>query len=464
MLTLVMLSFFVKSDEFSQRKLQVVATQYNLDYKVNITDKRLDVSGSITVSNISNKETSHIPLRLYRMLSVSNINDSNGNELVFNQQVLSNDDWAVLQTNYVEILLSTPIKPSQNYTFKIDFSGSLRGYTETGMSYVKDSVNEDFSIVRMDAFSYPLITYPNDNVNRDAKFWLYLYDYDVTFTVPVDYVVANGGELINKKEKKDKVTYRYKNKLPVWRMDFAIARYQLYSKDIYKVFSWESEANSHQLLDQIGSTIALYTKWFGPLKHKLGYTFIEVPEGYGAQADVTAVIQDASGFREFERVYHEISHQWNVKSLDKYSPRWNEGLATYLEELTADLTGKSGQLDISTNKTILRLTKLFNDNEKYRTTSFLDYGKEDLNSYSVGMIFFRLLYDLMGQNEFNKIIGGFYQKYYESGATSKTFISYLKTHTHADLNKLIDEWVYSAKFTKLFETSKNYKQILAYYR
>jgi len=459
-----MISFFVKSDGIGQKQLKVVATQYNLNYKLDIANKIMGASGSITVSNISNKDALHIPLRLYRMLSVSKINDSNGNKLAFNQQVIGNDEWPVLQTNYIEISLPTPIKPAQSYTFEIDFSGALRGYTETDMLYVKDSIDENFSIVRMDAFAYPLITYPNDSVNRDAKFWLYHYDYDVTFTVPVDYVVANGGELISKTEKKDKVIYRYKNKLPAWRMDFAIARYQVYSKDRYTVFSWESKDSSEKLLDQIVNTVTLYTKWFGPLKHKLGYTFIEVPENYGAQADITSVIQDAVGFKEFDRVYHEISHQWNVKSLDKYSPRWNEGLASFLEELTLELTSRPGQLDVSTEETILELKKVFSNNKKYQSTPFLDYGKEGLNSYSVGMIFFRILYDLMGQDEFNKVIGGFYQKYYESGATSRTFISYLIKHSHADINQLIDEWVNSAEFAKLLEASENYKQILTYYK
>ncbi|MCF2909469.1 peptidase M1 [Pseudoalteromonas sp. DL2-H2.2] len=449
---------------FSQRSLQLAANHYTLNYDINVEKRSLAASGVITVINTSNKNADHIPLRLYRLFRVSSLLDSKGNELEFTQQVLSNEDWPVLQTNYIEIKLDTPLKPNQFFEFQISFDGSLRGYSETGMNYVRDNISQAFSIIRMDALAYPLVTYPNDRVNKRAKFWLNTYEYDVTINVPEGLVVANGGELLSHSTRNKVSTYRYANKLPAWRMDFAVANYQHYSKGNYSVFSWESEQASLQLLEKIAATFDLYTNWFGPLQKDLGYTFIEVPEDYGAQADVTAVIQDAKGFKELDRVYHEISHQWNVKTLDAYSPRWNEGLATFLEELTLDKFGKSGHLRTQTEKNLLHLKKVIKENPLYTRTAFIDYGKHGLNSYITGMVFFHLLYDLVGEKKFNEMIGGFYRTYYSTGATTEQFVQYIKKYANANLEHFFEEWAYSPKYSKRLVYYKSYTQLYEFYK
>ncbi|MBQ4879022.1 peptidase M1 [Pseudoalteromonas luteoviolacea] len=451
-------------EAFSKRMLQLAAKKYQLNYDIDIKQRNLSASGKITVINTSQKSADHIPLRLYRLLQVTSVTNSEGLSIPFTQQVLSNEDWPVLQTNYVELKLDKALKPNEIFTFEIKYKGTLLGYTETGMNYVKDTISENFSIIRMDAFAYPLVTYPNDLVNRKAKFWLNRYDYDITITVPNEYVVANGGQLMSRNEHATKHTYRYTNKLPAWRMDFAIARYAYYVKGKYSIFSWESSQNSQALLEKIANTFDLYAKWFGPLEQELGYTFIEVPENYGAQADVTSVIQDAKGFKELDRVYHEISHQWNVKSLDVHSPRWNEGLATFLEALTLDKLDSPGHLSQQTAKTLNKVKDTIKHNQQYDQTAFIEYGKEGLNSYTVGMIFFHLLYDLVGENEFNHIIGSFYRTFYATGSTTEQFIQFVKRNSRKDLAHFFDEWAYSPVFAKRLNEFESYKELYQFYK
>ncbi len=469
LLTLVLLlaSGYLNAQTFKERQLRVVAKKYQLNYSLDFESKTLSASGSITIKNISTSATDHIPLRLYRMISVSAINNTDDAPLSFTQQILSNEDWPVFQSNYIEVALTKPLKPQESYTFEISFSGALRGYQETGMSYVKDSISDDFSIIRMDSFAYPLVSYPNDNINREAKFWLYNYDYDMIVTVPNSHVVANGGELVSKKENHDLISYRYKNKLPVWRMDFAVAKYQFSSSGKYTIFSWQPKKDVDRVLQAVNDTVNLYSDWFGPLSHELGYSIIQVPENYGAQADITSVIQDATGFKGVEnldKVYHELSHQWNVKSLDKFSPRWDEGQATFLEALTLDHLHLPGHLEKHTKQIFTSLKKTFAKNKTYRNTAYIDYGKKGLNAYSVGMVFFRLMFDIVGQDDFNKLIGGFYQTYYTSGATTEQFINYMLKNSKTDLALLFNQWAYSAEYAKLISQSEGYSQLLSLYQ
>lgn len=92
-------------------------------------------------------------------------------------------------------------------------------------------------------------------------------------------------------------------------------------------------------MEALLTTLDLYTQWFGPLQQYQGYAVIEIPDGWGSQADVTSIIQAAAAFKETERtqeVYHEISHLWNVEEKEALPPRWNKGLAMFLHYLTVE--------------------------------------------------------------------------------------------------------------------------------
>ncbi len=464
---LLLANLSLRAEKFADRQLSLVATNYQLDYQLDLAETSLTASGKITVKNISTEVATHIPFRLYRMLKVSQITDDEGKPLKYSQNILSDEAWPVLQTNYLEIDLLEPIKPEESRTFSLQFNGYIRGYAETGWLYVKDSITPEFSLLRTDSFAYPIIGYPNETVNSQVLIMSHRFDYDVRISVPKPLIVANGGALISKTEDKNKQTFRYKNKLPAWRMDFAIAPYQLTEKGKYRIFSWEPENKVQPVLDEIVKTVDLYSQWFGPLATELGYTFIEVPEGFGAQADVTSVIQDATAFRggeELTRIYHELSHQWNVKPLDQYSPRWNEGLATFLEDLTFDQLHQPGFLNESTESILKRLKNDFSQNDQYGQTGYLDFGKAGLNSYRVGSPFFRLIYDLIGEQKFNRVLAEYYRDYYQTGATTEQLIERFSIVSNNDLQRLFRDWAYTGEYVKIISNSKNYAELLARYK
>ena len=61
----------------------------------------------------------------------------------------------------------------------------------------------------------------------------------------------------------------------------------------------EDAEGARGVLQAAEACLALFSEWFGPLRGDAGFTFIEIPDGWGSQADVTAVIQTAAAFRDF---------------------------------------------------------------------------------------------------------------------------------------------------------------------
>ncbi|MBA7650278.1 hypothetical protein ES703_58081 [subsurface metagenome] len=280
--------------------------------------------------------------------------------------------------------------------------------------------------------------------------------------------------MVQKISKNRLVTYSYQNIKPAWRIDIAIAKYGVLEDkpNRLKIFHFHDDAeNAMVVLDAMKKTTELYTHWFGPLKDYQGFSIIEIPGGFGSQADVTCIIQTESAFKKRNRLYelyHEISHLWNVKPLDPLPSRFeSEGLAMFLQYLVQEkLEDKKGALEKGVEWACENFRRKSQNDPKCKDVPIIDYGKEMLTdlSYSKGMIFFYVLYRLAGEKNFYEIIGKFYQEYNETGATSEDFIKYTNEVSNVDLTKLFQEWIYGSKSSEYIINGVPIEEIIRNYK
>lgn len=446
-------------EQFSSRILDLKTTRYQLDVRVDYENEKIFGSCLLTVHNPADQSVSHVPLVLYRLLEVTSITDETGKAIPFGQKVLSFDDWEKLQVNYVEVRLPQPLGPGDTLTLAIGYEGYILGYAETGWLYVKDHVDRNYTVMRMDGYGYPILGYPSLSVNRKAG--LQNFDYTISVTVPDDLVVANGGKLLGKSIKNGQVTYTYTNIKPAWRIDMPIASYGILEdkESNLKIFHFaDDKDNAVMVLDAMQRAIQLYSRWFGPADDFQGFTIIEVPEGYGSQTDVTSILQTADAFKERDNLtalYHEISHIWNVKALDPLPSRFeSEGLAMFLQYLVQErLDDKKDALKNGYARLRQRFIQQCERNPKAKDVPIIDYGRERLTdlSYTKGMLFFTILYHLMGEKDFLEAMASFYQNYVRTGASSEDFLTHLKKRSKSDidLDKLYEEWIHGTESSRL---------------
>jgi hypothetical protein len=112
-----------------------------------------------------------------------------------------------------------------------------------------------------------------------------------------------------------------------------------------------------------------------------------------------------------------------------------------------------------------RIRKDFLENPEYQKIPVKDYGTKHMTdySYSLGMVIFALLYDIVGQDQFNNLIGSFYSAYRTEGATLNQFIENCKQNSKADLTGFFNDWILSAEGIKLIMEGKSYDEILSNY-
>ncbi|HUM03661.1 MAG TPA: hypothetical protein VL084_15335, partial [Thermoanaerobaculia bacterium] len=310
-------------------RIQLRPVRYELDLLVDFKEETVSGAARILLRNDSSSPAAQASLLLYRLLTVRGVTNGAGSPVPFTQQIVAFEDEARRQVNRVVVPLAPPLPPGGEIVLRVEYGGYLAGYVETGSLYIKDRVDESFTILREDAEAYPTVRVPSARVNRAAG--LPDFDYLARITVPNTHVVASGGSLVERTERDGRATYVYRSVKPSWRMDFAIARYGVLERDGFKVYHFPEDVRSaERILEAARAVRSSYTKRFGPLPEIPSFAIIEIPDGWGSQADVTSILQSAAAFKNPERVgelYHEVSHLWNVRSTDPSFCRWNEGLA-----------------------------------------------------------------------------------------------------------------------------------------
>lgn len=453
--------------------VSVLPEPVRYDLRIDADCEAGTVAGDCTLAlrNGSNAPIAVVPLNLYRLMEAAAVTDGSGRALAFTQNVRVFEDWKELQVNHIRVGLGAPLAPGAETTVRIRYGGPLLGYAEA-MRYVKDHVGKDLTLIRSDSYAFPQIGIPSWKTNRAAG--LKNFTFMVSLTVPSPLVVANAGDLVSKTEKDGRVTYVYKSRVPSWRIDLAAAAYITVEGEggRFRIFAFpEDSAGAREFLASLTATLALYTRWFGPLEAFPGLTVIEIPAGCGSQADVAAVIQEAGAFKDPSgryTFYHELSHLWNVPANDPLPPRFeSEGLAMFLQHLVQEkLEGKKGAAAQAAAASVARLAKMFAEHPGWKTSAMIDYGEKDLTdlSYRMGQILFYLLDRSLGEDAFLATVAGFYRDHHAAGATARQFVEYVKKRSAVSLDRLFDEWVFTPKAAEIIASGAALGEIERRYR
>ena len=441
---------------------------YDLAIGVDFERERIDGTARVTVRNPHDRALGEASFLLYRLMTVSAVRDARGRPVPYRQAVVAFEDQTKRQATHLRVPLVPALAPGAERTIEITWGGHLLGYAETGMSYVRDRVDSAYTLIREDADAYPTVGWPSRAVNRRAG--LPMYDYVARITAPSSHVVANVGRLVARREREGRTIWTYRSVKPSWRMDFAIARFGTIAQGDRRVFHLAADSSgARRVLAAMDRTLALYARWFGPLRGDPTFTVIEVPDGWGSQADEAGMLQAAAAFRDPRReyeVYHELSHLWNVPSTDAHPPRWNEGLATFLEDVTTDSLYRRATTDANALQLAKWLAGLAPRDSLLRTVPPVEYGRHDATGYSyqVGALMFYALYRAAGHEAFARIMGEYYRRHGIAGGSTADFVAVATRESPVRLDRLFADWLYTTRWTEVVSRTTVADDLVSPYR
>ncbi len=446
-------------------------SHYSLQLHFYLKEGRLEAQVQMLITNNTEKPYAEIPLLLYRLLDVYQISGEKGELFDFTQTIVKFTDENTLQVNSLKIRLPQPLLPKTSLTIIVKYAGSIYGYPEV-MAYVKDRIGEQFSLIRPDPFSYPMLSLPSwESVSLAYRS---KFSYDIEAKVPAGYTVACGGMLEKITNQKDSVTYVYHSKKPTWRMDLAVARFKILKDESHQLFIYclpEDEKGGNFVLNAMQKVIEFYTKCFGKVKNYQGYTAIEIPDGWGSQAGDYYFLQTAAAFKDSQRiseVYHEIAHTWNAKAkLEVQRCRWfDEAFACYFEALAIrEFKGlEAFNQDLNQSREIF-IQRAKKDRKNY-DTPIAQYGKYEIgqNSYTKGAWVLYLLNQMVGDQEFQKIIRTFLSQFAEKPADFHDFQTLSEKVSKRNLDKFFQEWIFGAESSRLLEENISVSEMVKRYQ
>jgi hypothetical protein len=442
--------------------------RYEMEMEIRYEENELAAGCLLTVRNTSGQSLETLPLRLYKLLEVRQVRGQNGQSLPFAQELTPIEGVPPWLVNAIRITLPDAIKPGEQTSVHISYAGTLEGYPEI-MGYVIDRIDESFTIIREDAMAYPGVGEPS--LESLMGVIHHAYDYRVTLKVPEHLVVANGGNLVEKMTANGKTAYTYENIKPAWRMDFAVASYQVMESDGFRIFYFPSDGEGAEtVMHSAKSALEQYTAWFGPLQGMEKFSLIQIPEGYGSQADVTSILQTADAFRPEQSaktaLYHELSHLWHPRENETSACRWNEGHATFMQYLAAEtIDGGVGLVQRASSSSAARFARDCEPGSDCAGIPLVEYGAERMtdHSYTKGMVLFHVLYELIGEEAFLELFRENYRRHAGSGQTTEDLVALILEIPHPAMPRFVQEWFYGLESNDYLYAGKSVDEIVEIY-
>jgi len=446
-------------------------THYGLSVQFLLTERRVHVDAALTIQNATQSSYQEIPLLVYRLLKVLSITDGSGRKMEFEQSVVQLFDEPSLQATSVIIKLHEKLPAGESQKLMISYEGFIFGYPEV-MAYVKDKIDEEYSLFRPDAFAYPMLARPSFASTLAA--YETRFTYEILATVPKGYTAVCGGELrAASSVGADSTLFVFRSKVPTWRIDLAVAKFATLADSPGRLQVYhlpDDTAGARRVLESSTRVVNLYSGMFGRPKGYQGYTVIEIPEGWGSQAGDFYFLQTAAAFKDSSRigeVYHEIGHSWNVRPTPavKRGRYFDEAFASFFESLAIrafDGEQKFREEMEKSRQSFIRSTK--RDRNVF-DTPIADYGAKELGrvSYTKGSWSLYVLNRIVGDTTFAQIIRAMLAEFDDEEIDFVAFQRLCEQASKRNLEKYFNEWIYGTESSKLLAGNVPIVDIVARY-
>ena len=445
-----------------------VLTHLGLDLRVDYERGAIAGTATLHLRNVSDHPAAVVPLLLNRLMIVSRVEDAAGAAVPLEQHVALFQDDSARQVDAIVVTPGGAVAPGDSLVLVVHYGGILVGYTETGSLYIQDHVSRDFTIIREDAYAFPALGIPLVAANRRLR--REPFTFAARVAVPAGLVVAMGGERDERSGQDSTVTWRYHSAVPVPFLNVTIAPYQLIENAGARIYYFAADSSGAQMVARaIAGAVARFTRWYGPLAHEPRITVMEIPDGFGSQASLVAgIIQTAAAFRDraqLPQLYHELSHVWNVEDRERPSPRWNEGLAMYLQwRMAGELDGWS-DWDARLQRTVDNVMRACAQRAPCDSVPLANYGAAGLTdrSYSVGMLMFYALARTLGAETFDRAYREFFQQHRDSGATTADLVAAFRKASPRSA-PVLDDWLLTPRWYHRLAAGETLPHIVAGYR
>ena len=279
-------------------------------------------------------------------------------------------------------------------------------------------------------------------------------NYNVSLTLPDNYLVASSGKLVEATQSDGRATYSYK---ATAIRDFAMvlsSKFKKLSQTVDGVqlnYYYYNDANAETSIATAAGMLQYLNKNVGKYPYA-EYTVAETDFCYGGM-EYGGLVMVTSGSQAYqEAIAHETAHQWfyGLVGNDQINNAWmDEGLAEFL---TYAYLNESGATPLENSvkaitKTYVSYVDVLNHYYDHVDTSFrsLNSYKNDneyvLFTYVKGSLLFSTVYEIMGEAKFNKALQNYFDNSVCCIASPQALIDSFTSVGGAEIGKVFTDFI-----------------------
>ncbi len=433
-------------------------TGYKISFELDPPTHCLIGDATITIRNGSTTAIKHVPVLLYRLMDITTITGDQGKPLAFTHNIVKLPDAPTWQVNSIDLTLPQPLAPGASTTLRVRYGGPLLGLREV-MQYVRDTIDEDYSLIREEPIPYPIVS-ELSNAGRRHFAWLATH-IDLETVVPAGQIAVCVFPSVGEPQTANgKTTFHCAGEGQAVQINVAVAKFHILTDPArhFEVYSMPADAaEADRILGEMRRSSDFFTSYLGALPDQSGLKLVEIPEGWGSYGMRGTIFQAAAAFKDKGRaheLWHEVGHRWNACwSLDTnraceptvQRARWfDEAFASFFEALA--IRQFNGQEAFQREMQASR--NYFADGCKReprgRTTPIVDYGKYEIGGFSYTKnASLYVLQQYLGEEPFRKAISDFLHEYVYKPANFEDFRCAVEKSSGKDIGAWYQQWMLS---------------------
>ncbi len=371
----------------------------------------------------------------------------------------------IIDETIMKIPLRKPLPPQDTISLEIEFVVKLpqilarMGYSGKnfmmGQWFPKMAVLEKAG--RWNAHQY----------HANSEFFADFGTYDVSITLPLEYVVGATGylqeERINSDSTKTLVYHAEDVHDFVWVADpdYLISKRMVDEIEMVFLYKPEHKRKVQRIMDAAEFALKYYNSTFGNYHYKK-FVIADAQIGFGGGAMEYPMFITISPYRlptdkiklDELIVFHEIAHQWwyGMVASNEFEEAWlDEGFAVYSERKA--LEEKFGKIANLVNlwginigdKDLAKLGYLLDpqsDITVKNSWEFQDFLSYRANVYYKASLFLQTLENLLGEEKMKELLKGYFQRYKFKHPKTEDFIQVANEISEEDLNPFFSQFLF----------------------
>ncbi|NKB87053.1 MAG: M1 family peptidase [Acidobacteria bacterium] len=313
-------------------------------------------------------------------------------------------------------------------------------------------------------------TFFSDNWPSKARNWLPTVDHvyekarmQMVVTAPSHYQVVSNGLLMEETDVTPELRRtHWKQSVPIvpWLYMVGVARFAVDHLGVHRgvpiqtwVYHQDRDAGFYDFSYPTREALDFYSEWVGPYAYEKLANIQSASVGGGMEA-ATAILcgeNSVTGTRSTRWrnvIIHEIAHQWfgNAVTEADWDDVWlSEGFATYFTSLYIEHAYGRDEFVNTMQRARDRIFDFYDTRPEYRIIhdNLADMGQVTTGmQYAKGSWVLHMLRHRIGTETYWEGIRRYYERYYNSHATTDDFRAVMEEVSGQDLEAFFQQWLY----------------------